>query len=176
MAHAGGRPMKHKSAEEMQVIIDEYFKECDGKPYTVKDEETGEEKAVLDKYGNPVIVGQKPYTITGLALALGLNSRQALLNYQDRPEFNDTITRAKARVEEYAESRLFDKDGANGAKFSLANNFRDWRDKQDVELTGHNGGPIEMSSIGNLPPEALEAIQAAKDMDEVKAIMGRYRK
>ena len=45
-----------------------------------------------------------------------------------------------------------------------------------LEITGHNGGPIEMSNIGNLPPEALEAIQAAKDMDEVKAIMARYRR
>jgi hypothetical protein len=169
-----GRPWKYKTAKEMQEIIDEYFKECDGKLYTIKDVETGEEKAVLDKYGNPVIVGQKPYTITGLALALGLNSRQALLNYQGREEFNDTVTRAKAKVEEYAESRLFDKDGANGAKFSLANNFRDWRDKQDVELTGRNGGPIELSA--DLPPEALEAVAAAKDMDEVKAILARYKR
>ncbi len=59
-------------------------------------------------------------------------SRQALLNYQTRDKcFNDTITRAKSRVEEYAESRLYDKDGANGAKFSLANNFKGWKEKPD---------------------------------------------
>ena len=39
-------------------------------------------------------------------------------------EFVDTITRAKARVEQYAEERLFDRDGSNGAQFSLRNNFR----------------------------------------------------
>ena len=72
-------------------------------------------------------------TITGLALALGFNSRQSLLNYQAKEEFLDTITRAKAKVEQYAEERLFDKDGANGAKFSLANNFEGWREKQQIE-------------------------------------------
>jgi hypothetical protein len=54
--------------------------------------------------------------------------------------FNDAITRAKARVEAYAESRLFDKDGANGAKFSLSNNFHGWAEKK--ELTGKDGAPL----------------------------------
>ncbi|MPN57021.1 hypothetical protein SDC9_204715 [bioreactor metagenome] len=84
---------------------------------------------VFDKFGHPVIIGEKPPTVTGLALALGFNSRQALLNYQGRKQFHDTITRAKSRCEDYAESRLFDRDGSNGAKFSLMNNFKGWRDK-----------------------------------------------
>ncbi len=58
-----------------------------------------------------------------------------MLNYQAKPEFVDTVTRAKSRVE-YAETRLFDKDGANGAKFSLANNFEGWREKQDIKVDG----------------------------------------
>ena len=62
--------------------------------------------------------------MTGLALALGFTSRQALLNYQAKPEFVDTITRAKPMVEAYTEERLFDRDGSNGAQFSLRNNFR----------------------------------------------------
>jgi hypothetical protein len=85
------------------------------------------------KYGNVIRVGVRPLTITGLALALGFNSRQALLNYQAKDEFHDTIMRAKAKVERYAEERLFDKDGANGAKFSLANNFDGWREKKEIE-------------------------------------------
>lgn len=136
MAHAGGRPPFYNTAEEMQIVIDKYFKECDGIMLTGKDAETGEDKPWLDKYDNPIMIGQKPYTMTGLALSLGLNSRQALLNYQGREEFHDTVTRAKAFVEQYAESRLFDKDGANGAKFSLANNFRDWHEKQDISIDG----------------------------------------
>ncbi len=124
----GGRPPFYTSVEEIEEKIEAYFEECEG---TVLENSSGE--VVLDKYGEPVIVGRKPPTITGLALALGFNSRQALLNYQDRDEFNDTITRAKARVERYAEERLFDKDGANGAKFSLSNNFKGWTEKQKIE-------------------------------------------
>lgn len=123
-----GRPPMYKTVEEIQTKIDAYFKSCEGTVYT-DDEGT----PVLDKFGRPVIVGERPLTITGLALALGFTSRQALLNYQAKEEFVDTITRAKAVVEQYAEERLYDKDGANGAKFSLANNFEGWKEKQQIE-------------------------------------------
>lgn len=126
--HPGGRPPYFESAEEMQKLIDAYFEECDGKPF-------------LDKDGNPVrnrdgkIIkdDRRPYTVTGLALALGFTSRQALLNYEGKEEFVDTITRAKARVERYSEERLYDNNGANGAKFALANNFRGWTEKQQID-------------------------------------------
>ena len=55
------------------------------------------------------------------------------MNYEEKEEFVDTIKRAKARVECYAEERLYDKDGSNGAKFSLANNFKGWSEKQQIE-------------------------------------------
>ena len=124
----GGAPPMYKTAAEMQKKIDEYFKSCEGHILTDSDG-----NPVLNKYGMPIIVECKPLTITGLALALGFTSRQALLNYQAKPEFVDTVTRAKSRVEAYAEERLYDKDGANGAKFSLANNFDGWREKQQIE-------------------------------------------
>lgn len=122
-----GRPPAYKSVKEMQEKIDAYFEECKGVPLIVDGE------AVTDKYGDVAIVSKKPPTITGLALALGFNSRQSLLNYQGKEEFVDTIMRAKARVECYAEERLFDKDGANGAKFSLANNFEGWKEKREID-------------------------------------------
>lgn len=128
MAEKVGRPPIYNTKEEIQEKIDKYFKDCEGRVLTDPDG-----NAMLDKYGMPIIVGQKPLTITGLALALGFNSRQTLLNYQGKEEFMDTITRAKATVEQYAEERLFDKDGANGAKFSLANNFEGWKEKQQIE-------------------------------------------
>ena len=46
----------------------------------------------------------------------------------------NTITRAKSMVEAYAEERLFDKDGSNGARFSLINNFRGWTEKPQTDL------------------------------------------
>lgn len=125
---AGGRPPMYKNKEEIQAKIDRYFEECKGRALTDDDG-----NILTDKNGLPCIVDQRPLTITGLALALGFTSRQALINYQGKKEFVDTITRAKAKVEQYAEERLFDKDGANGAKFSLANNFDGWKEKQQIE-------------------------------------------
>lgn len=118
----------YKTKEEIQEKIDAYFEECKGTILT-----DAEGSPIVDKYGNVAMIGVRPLTITGLALALGFTSRQALLNYQAKEEFVDTIMRAKAQVERYAEERLFDKDGANGAKFSLSNNFEGWREKQQIE-------------------------------------------
>lgn len=113
------RPPKYKTVDALQAAIDAYFEDCQGKPLV---DDKG--NAVTDKYGEPVIVGAHPPTVTGLALALGFTNRQSLLNYQGKKQFLDTITRAKSRCEEYAESRLFDRDGARGAQFSLEHNFR----------------------------------------------------
>lgn len=120
--------------EEIEDKIEQYFAICEGEPLL-----DDEGKQIVNKYGCPCwIKPPKPPTVTGLALALGFASRQALLNYQAKKEFNDTITRAKSRVEEYAESRLFDRDGSNGAQFSLRNNFKGWNidneQKLEIEL------------------------------------------
>ena len=122
-----GRPPKFETVEEMQELIDKYFASCEGA------EKVDDEGNVLtDKYGEPIMFGRRPLTVTGLALALGFNSRQTLLNYQGKQKFMDTILRAKTRIEQYAEERLFDKDGANGAKFSLSNNFEGWKEKKEI--------------------------------------------
>lgn len=111
---AVGRPPKYKCKEEIEEKIDVYFEECNGE--VLKDDDG---KPVLNKWGKPVMVNQRPPTVTGMALALGFTSRQALLNYQAKKEFVDTITRAKSRVEQYTEERLFDRDGSHEAQFSL---------------------------------------------------------
>lgn len=100
------RPPKYKTAEEMQKSIDEYFLKCEA--------------------------SEKPLTVTGLALHLGFTSRQALLNYQGKKAFVDTVMRAKLRIESYAEERLYDRDGCRGAMFSLERNFRNWIPENDA--------------------------------------------
>ncbi|MDD4843202.1 MAG: terminase small subunit [Anaerotignum sp.] len=121
----GGRPPKYKCKEEIEGLIETYFEECEGIPW-------------LDEEGKPLQADKgfiiykkrpKPPTVTGLALALGFSTRLSLLNYQAKPEFMNTITRAKTFIEEYAERRLFDREGVQGAKFSLINNFKGWSDK-----------------------------------------------
>ena len=137
-----GRPPKYKNCEEIQMKIDDYFKECEGK--VLLDDK---KHAVTDKYGNPIIVGAKPPTVTGLALALGFATRKSLLEYQGKKEFVNTITRAKTRIEQYAEERLFDRDGAAGAKFSLANNFSGWKEKQEVDVSGTEAAQEKLSEL-----------------------------
>ena len=123
--------LKYQTAEEMSEAIEKYFKDCEG--HTLTD---GNGETVYKLNGDPVIVGAHPPTVTGLALALGFKTRQSLLNYQARTKaFNDIITVAKSRCEEYAESRLYDRDGVNGAKFSLMNNFEGWREKPAEDNT-----------------------------------------
>ena len=123
-----GKPPYYKNKKDMQEVIDAYFADCLERPILDDDG-----KAITDKYGKPIFYPAKPPTITGLALALGFNSRQALLNYQAKPEFHDTITRAKSRVEEYAEQMLYAPGAANGAKFNLSNNFEGWAEKQQIQ-------------------------------------------
>lgn len=128
MGNPVGAPPYYRSVKQMQKKIDAYFAECEKKPIL-----DGDGNAVTDKNGMPVFYPAKPPTITGLALALGFKSRQALLNYQERPEFEECVTRAKARVECFAEEQLYTPGAANGAKFNLSNNFEGWTEKQQVD-------------------------------------------
>ena len=128
MSEKVGRPPIFESADQMQKLIDAYFEDCDGKVFTDEDG-----NPLRNKNGTIIRDDRRPYTITGLALALGFATRQSLLNYEGKEEFLDTILRAKSRVERYAEERLYDKNGSNGAKFSLANNFKGWSEKQVVK-------------------------------------------
>lgn len=123
-----GRPPMYKTPEEMQAKIDAYFDSCYGE-YVTDDEGN----LMTDKNGHPVMTKPRPLTITGLALALGFTTRQSLLNYEGDPAFLDTIKKAKSRIEQYAEERLFDKDGVSGAKFNLSNNFKGWSEKQQID-------------------------------------------
>lgn len=153
-----GRPPKFESADEMQKIIDVYFADCEGKPFLGDDG-----SPVLDKWGSPIMIGAHPPTVTGLALALGFNSRQTLLNYKAKREFMDTITRAKMRVEEYCERRLFDRDGQRGAEFNLKFNFKWAQEKEEDDDDA--GGIIEIPAV-MVPEEKGEEVNGATDTEE----------
>ena len=127
-----GRPLKYKNAEELQKKIDEYFDSC-YRPVIIFNKEKCINETIRDEEGNVIKEQYRPFTITGLADALDM-SRQDLINYSNREEFFDTVTRAKRKCEIYAEERLYDRDGNKGAIFSLSNNFKNWNSqKQDDE-------------------------------------------
>lgn len=148
MSRTGAKP-RYSSTGKMQEKIDAYFEECEGRPFL-----DGDGRPCLDKYGVPIMLGAHPPTVTGLALALGFTSRQALLNYQAKKEFVDTVTRAKSRIEEYAERRLYDRDGARGAEFTLKYNFR-WA-QEEKESGGGESGVVLLAPVMDPPPQPEE--------------------
>ncbi len=139
-----GRPPKYTSVAEIEGLIDDYFKSCKGTPVYDKDG-----NPMIDRYGQPIMMDTHPPTVTGLALALGFSSRQALLIYQGKKDFVDTITRAKTKIEKYAEERLFDRDGVNGAKFSLINNFRGWFEHPEPEQSQTDDSTVQIYMPAN---------------------------
>lgn len=107
MAHPGGRPLKFKSVEELQIKIDAYFNECD---------ETGEF-----------------YTVSGLAYALETD-RITLIRYENRDEFSNTIKNAKQKIEKQFEQRaLTGVYNPTIAIFLMKNNFG-YVDKTEQEV------------------------------------------
>lgn len=98
-----GRPKKYTKKEEIEGKIEEYFNNCD--------------------------IHNKPYTVTGLGLALDM-SRQDLINYSKDKEFFDTIKKAKLKIENYLEEHLVTDSSVTGIIFNLKNNYN-WKDKQE---------------------------------------------
>lgn len=122
MTHPGGRPLAFDTVEALQLKVDSYFAE--GGPAYMQ-------------MGEHLIYAP---TMSGLALHLGVD-RRTITNYSEREEYFPTVKKARARVEEALEQRLYGQSVA-GVIFNLKNNF-DWQDKQGLEHSGPNGGPQE---------------------------------
>jgi hypothetical protein len=121
----GGRPLKFKSVKELQMQIDNYFESCDEKG--------------------------RPYTTTGLALALDTN-RHTLLDYEEKDGFSHTIKKAKLKIENYAEEALYTSKQTAGVIFNLVNNHK-WINKQDITQNGTMNNNNINSDITNLAPD-----------------------
>ena len=102
------RSKKYTEEEIFKMKCDDYFKYCDKK--------------------------KKPYTMSGLALYLDMD-RRSLLNYSKDEKFFPTIKKARDRVENFVEERLFDTRAA-GIIFNLKNNFG-WIEEQKINHTAN---------------------------------------
>lgn len=167
-----GRPPKFKTLLEMQVVIDDYFKDCD--PHMVEEDyfdhpyllnEKGDivrktsGRPVRDYTAEPelqkrwVRTEQQPYTMAGMARHLGL-SRQALMEYSHIGKFGDAIKAARARIEEFNERLLLSGKYATGAIFNLKVNFH-YKDHEEENPPPEN--PIVF--INTIPTSADDAEQ-----------------
>ena len=147
-----GKPLRFKTVEELQVVIDEYFDYCNNRLVNGYDNKTNEQFA----YISPA-----PYTMSGLANRIGL-SRQALMEYSHKEKYGDAIKEARNKVQEDVETRLMEKHPV-GAIFNLKNNFG-WKDRTEVEQK------IELEGVKKNSDEELDGIirKAIKTNDETR--------
>lgn len=107
--------------QEAQKRIKNYFDSCYG---LVLDKN---QNPVSDDEGNPVYEVKHPFTLSGLALALGLDEREKLTSFTKNKAILYEVKCAMLRIEQYAEERLFAKESnITGIKLYLAVNFKRW--------------------------------------------------
>ncbi|NHW45955.1 hypothetical protein HAV21_03460 [Paenarthrobacter sp. MSM-2-10-13] len=135
----GGRPLKFKTVDELQVAIDSYFDACDPHLESRLVESGINERGETIFAQRKVMTEQKPYTVSGLARALGIH-RETLVNYKESDQFSDSVMAAYDRCHEWAENALFTKS-ATGAAFSLKNNWG-WKERQEIDHTT-DGKPMQ---------------------------------
>lgn len=126
-----GRPRKYETPEQLDCAVQAYFDHC----------------------SNPD--NNEPITWTGLCLFLGFYGRAELDNYLNYEGFSNSVKRAKSLVEFAYEKRLVMSDKPTGPIFALKN--FGWKDTQQTELSGPNGGKIEVDSTLT-PSEAYQRL------------------
>lgn len=124
-----GRPAKFTDSKVMQKAIDDYFLECE--------------------------TNEKPKTIMGLALALDM-TRETFCQYEKDGPFSDIVKKAKAKVVQEVEARLFS-GNPTGAIFWLKNHAG-YRDKAEVEHLGTPIGSVTINIIAGREDQPAEAI------------------
>ena len=117
-----GQPPKWKSAAQLQKLIDEYYAICESK--------------------------EKPMTIAGLGVHLGVN-RQTIYNYSYKDDFFDTIQKARDKILAYYEEQAIVR-GSAGTIFLMKN--YGYTDRTEIGLDSNK--------------EAVEAIKAMGDVLE----------
>ncbi len=143
-----GRPLKYKTVKALDDAVQDYFAWCDNRMTSVYVKDLGD---------NVQISSPAPYTMSGLARALGI-TRQNLLEYQARDQFSDTVRRARQRVEEYAETMLYEGRNAAGVIFNLKNNFG-WVDQTQVDNTHKVYTPI-LGGLAKVIDDDTDALPA----------------
>jgi hypothetical protein len=128
----GKANLKYKTVEELESAIEEYFNYCDNRIRQVYSAKADGVIETLDP---------APYTMSGLAYALGLD-RKTILNYGKDERFSSHIKAARDRVEADVEERMSDKQTFTpGLIFNAKNNFG-WVDAQRVDARVEQVTPI----------------------------------
>lgn len=138
--HPGGRPRLFQDPKDFADATDAYF-----------------DKVEAD--------GKLP-TKAGLCLHLGFVDKQSFSNYETYgEEFSLTVKRANMRIEDDRHQRLAN-PACTGIIFDLKANHG-WQDKQTLEHTGTDGGPIQtVGWVAKADDDLLMRIAALKSEEK----------
>lgn len=122
--------------------MSESLKRAVGRPRTIETPEEFDKllEAYLERVLDPDTY--EPITLTGLVLSLGFSCKQSLYEYGQRPEFADSVKRARLVVEHSYELNLRGQNAA-GVIFALKN--MDWSDKQQLDIGNADDKPFEVT-------------------------------
>lgn len=134
-----GQKSAFNSPIKLQEAVDEYFDSCFGFMY----DKNGNIK--YDRNGEPIRYQNKPFTVSGLALAIGVSTKTLNryctgnfdIEFDDDPmtkTYKQILVEAKQKIESFAESRLYDKEGQLGARFVLDSSFGWCTQKEQAEI------------------------------------------
>lgn len=130
--------LKYKDEKELAKGIEEYFEDCKKR--------------------------EKPYTMSGLAVWLGI-TRQTLVNYSHKDKFFPLIKKAKERVQAQIEENAIDGTfNTTFAIFSLKANYK-WDDGNKVNV-----------NINHPKTEKVEDIVDNSDLEKVLYEENRHSK
>lgn len=140
----GGRPRKFQTVKDLDRLAEAYFASCEPK----RDEE-----------GKIIDMG-RPLTAYGLAIACG-TTWDTLREYRagnydtEDQKFSVAVKVHVERVKQFAEEGLYNARSAAGPIFHLVNLTRNdgdsaWKNAQHQEVTGKDGGPLEIGLTDRL--------------------------
>lgn len=102
----------------------------------------------VDEYFASVVESGKRPTLAGLSYFMDFEDREAFGRYAEYgEEFSRTVKQTRLRIEDDRWQSLIDKgEFTPGLIFDLKNNHG-WKDKTEQELTGADGGPVQLQRI-----------------------------
>jgi len=160
-----GRKKKYPTPESLQKAIDAYFAECD----------KGKEHQVVTPRGQVVTkVEPTPYTVEGLGLAVGL-TRKALLEYGERDEYGDIISRAKQKIfRSWAEGGVSGRFNAKIVALCLAANAG----YVTKNIDEHRFPELEagIKELAKVRRHELKEIARARALQEAKQVGSKSKK
>ena len=161
---------RYTDPKELQERVNAYFDSCFGVRYY-------KGHPMYDIEGEPLIGQIEPFTLSGLARYLGI-CRNTLKNYELKskaglipPEYYEIIQDARMRVQEYAEKRLYDRDGSTGARFVLEAGFGWMTEKDRKELKQSK----ERIKVTQEKLQLLKDAAASKTLDDKEFVVSILR-